>query len=154
MKPIYDVVRSRFRNVYSPDRDLSIDEGMVPWKGRLRFKQYIPDKPDRFGMKMYIMSESKSGYICDFDVYTGANFNPDPMAEDSEQDLGHSYGVVMGMLRQSQLLNKGHCVYIDNYYSSPTLFDRLSAEDTSAVGTVRLNRREMPTALKEKNKKR
>lgn len=153
MKPIYDVVSARCRNTYTPDENIAIDEGMVPWRGRLKFKQYLPNKPDKFGMKVYIASESKSGYVCDFNVYTGADFDPDPNAEVGEVQLGHSYGVVMGLLRRSNLLNKGYCLYVDNYYTSPTLFDRLSAENTMAVGTVRLNRREVPVALKTKTKK-
>jgi len=153
VKPIYDVMTARFRNAYIPGPEIAIDEGMVPWRGRLRFKQYIPSKPDKFGMKLYILSESASGYICDFNIYTGADFNPDPEAEEGEVTLGHSYGVVMGLLRKSDLLNKGYTLYCDNYYSSPVLFDRLSAEDTSAVGTVRLNRREVPVALKTKCRK-
>ena len=44
-------------------------------------------------------------------------------------------------------------MYTDNYYSSPTLFDKLRSEDTTAVGTVQLTRKEMPIALKRKMKK-
>lgn len=150
VRPIYDVLSSRFRSTYYTEEHIVIDEGMVPWRGRLRFRQYIPNKPDKFGMKLYVLSESSSGYVSDFDVYTGADFDPDPAAEVGENLLGHSYQVVMGLLRRGNLLNKGYTLYLDNYYSSPILFDRLSAEDTPAVGTVRLHRKEMPAALKQK----
>ena len=42
---------------------------------------------------------------------------------------------------------------IFSYYSSPALFDKLRSEDTTAVETVRLTRKEMPIALKRKMKK-
>lgn len=126
---------------------------MVPWKGRLSFRQYIPSKPDRFGIKLYTLCESRNSYICDFDVYTGSDYNPDPTAEVSEERLGHSYHVVLGLLRRCAFLNKGYSLYVDNYYTSPTLFDELCAEDTSCVGTVRTNRKEVPKALKLKLKR-
>ena len=55
VRPIYDVLYSRFASVYSPSCELSLDEGMVPWKGRLSFKQYLPKKPVRFGVKLYMV---------------------------------------------------------------------------------------------------
>ena len=86
-------------------------------------------------------------------MYTGSGFDPNPEASEVERAKGHSYGVVMGLLRKMEALNKGHTVYVDNYYTSPTLFDDLCAVDTPAVGTLRLNRSEVPVALKQKLKK-
>ena len=122
---------------------------MVPWKGRLNFKQYIPSKPDRFGVKLYALCESESKYMVDFDIYTAGDYDPNPNGDQFEMNQGHSFQVVMGILRRSNLLNQGCLLYLDNY-SSPHLFDHLAAEDTMCVGTVRLNRKEMPQALKMK----
>jgi len=47
------------------------DEAMIAWKGWFIFKVYIPNKPDRYGIKAYHVSEAKSGYICNLEVYTG-----------------------------------------------------------------------------------
>lgn len=149
VRPLYDVTRARCLSVYTPSENLSLDEGMVPWKGRLIFKQFLPKKPDRFGMKMYVICEASSGYISHYEIYTGKDFDPNPSANDTEILAGHSYNVVMGFMKTCNFLNKGYTLYTDNYYSSPTLFSELCAEGTSAVGTARLNRKEMPKALKE-----
>jgi hypothetical protein len=55
--------------------------------------------------------ESDSGYTCIFKIYTGSDFdpNPDPVNETEEQ-MGHCSKVVMGMLREMNALNKGHCI--------------------------------------------
>ena len=148
-----ETLQRRFRTIYTPEQHIAIDEGMVPWKGRLSFRQYLPNKPDRFGIKLYQLSESKSGYICDFEVYTGKDFDPNPDSDEEDKQLGHSYNAVLGLLRNNNLLGKGYTVYTDNYYSSPTLFDKLRSEDTTAVGTVRLTRKEMPIALKRQDEK-
>ena len=153
IRPIYDVLSTRFRTVYIPSQHVCIDEAMVPWKGRLTFKQYIPSKPDRFGVKLYSLCESDTSYLVDFDIYTAGDYVPNPHADQFELNQGHSFDVVMGLLRRAHLLNQGYILYTDNFYSSPTLFDHLSAEDTMGVGTARAHRREMPKAFKSKLKK-
>ncbi|CAF1652317.1 unnamed protein product [Adineta ricciae] len=49
---------------------ITIDETMVSWKGRLLFKQYIPDKSYKYGVKIYKVA-SMTGYTWNFMVYTG-----------------------------------------------------------------------------------
>jgi hypothetical protein len=63
------------------------------------FRQYLPNKPDKFEIKLYQLSNSKSGYICDFEVCTGKDFDPNPDGDEEDKQLGHSYNVVLGLLR-------------------------------------------------------
>jgi hypothetical protein len=44
---------------------------MTVWKGWLIFKVHVTDQPDRYGIKAHLVSESKSGYMCNMEVYTG-----------------------------------------------------------------------------------
>jgi hypothetical protein len=46
------------------------DKGMTAWRDQPIFKVYMPKNPDGYGIKAYLVSESKSGYICNM-VYTG-----------------------------------------------------------------------------------
>ena len=48
-----------------------------------------------------------------------------------------------------ELLNKGYCFGIDNYYASPELFDILVANSIDAVGTVRYNRKNLSAFVKK-----
>ncbi|XP_041372668.1 piggyBac transposable element-derived protein 4-like [Gigantopelta aegis] len=121
---------------------------MCPWKGHLSFKVYSPNKPNKHGIKLYMVCESVSGYCSQMDVYTGALHHPNPVEE--EEAYGKNFNAVMGLLRSCGFLNKGYKIYLDNYFSSPVLFDHLAAEDTMACGTVRLSRAEMPRALKDR----
>ena len=41
VRPLIELLRERFRKVYSPGKNLSVDESLVLYKGRLKFKQYI-----------------------------------------------------------------------------------------------------------------
>ena len=38
--------------VYTPDKDLSLDESMMLWRGRLVFRQYIKTKGHKYGVKI------------------------------------------------------------------------------------------------------
>ena len=42
------------------------------------------------------------------------------------------------------LLDKGYCLYLDNWYTSPKLVDNLFTRKTDVVGTMRTNRKEFP----------
>ncbi|CAH1969626.1 unnamed protein product [Acanthoscelides obtectus] len=48
------------------------------------------------------------------------------------------------------LVDKGYCLFLDNYYTSVDLAERLSKRRTDCVGTMRLNRQGIPKELKEK----
>jgi len=50
---------------------MSIDEAMVKFKGRVFFRQYMPKKPTKWGIKVWMLAESKTGYMSNLDVYLG-----------------------------------------------------------------------------------
>jgi len=47
-----------------------VDEVIVKFKGRVIFRQYIPKKRKRFGIKIYKVYD-ESGYTYDMRVYWG-----------------------------------------------------------------------------------
>ena len=59
-------MKRKFSSVYIPDEHVSIDESLMLWKGRLGWRQYIPSKRARYGIKSYEICDSQSGYIWDF----------------------------------------------------------------------------------------
>ncbi|KAJ8869496.1 hypothetical protein PR048_028487 [Dryococelus australis] len=57
---------------YKTDSDVqSIDESMTKFKGRSVLKQYIPLKPVKSGIKLWLRCDSVTGYTYDFNVYCG-----------------------------------------------------------------------------------
>ena len=63
---------TRFKENYIPAVHLAIDEHLSLWKGRLSFRIYIPTKRERYGVKIFMLCESKTGYLLNFIIYTGA----------------------------------------------------------------------------------
>lgn len=142
VRPLLDVLSKRCIELYSPHPQISVDESMIGTKCRLSFIQYMPKKPVKWGIKVWVCADSVNGYIYTFDVYCGAN---------SSQPLhpnGLGYGVVMKLL--APCLHKGYTVYMDNFYASPQLFKDLLSMNTYACGTLRQNRKKFPDSLKPK----
>jgi hypothetical protein len=46
--PMLDHLNDRFRSVYTPECEVSVDESLMMWKGRLSWMVYIPSKRARF----------------------------------------------------------------------------------------------------------
>ncbi|GFO20777.1 PiggyBac transposase uribo1 [Plakobranchus ocellatus] len=63
IRPFVDYLNAKFKEVYQPQREVCIDEAMIPFKGRFRFKVYIKNKPTKWGFKLCELCESSSGYV-------------------------------------------------------------------------------------------
>ncbi|XP_069185477.1 piggyBac transposable element-derived protein 4 isoform X1 [Procambarus clarkii] len=124
VRPVMDYLKERFAQVYIPNKELCLDEGTMAWRGRLLFKVYNPNKPNKYGVKLYMLAESVSGYIYDFDVYSG---------------IGKTIvDTVTGLVQP--LVNKGYHLYMDNYYNSVTLTEKLRELGVYTCGTIRMLR--------------
>ena len=71
LRPFIDSLLKNFQDAYHPARELSIDESMIGFKGRLSFIQYLPKKPTKWGMKAFVLADSKTGYTYNWRLYTG-----------------------------------------------------------------------------------
>ena len=68
---LIDYLCKRFRAVYVPKCELSIDETMLKAKGRFQYKQYIKINPVKWGIKLFTVTESTTGYVLNVLPYTG-----------------------------------------------------------------------------------
>ena len=133
VRPVIESLSSAFAAHYVPSRNISIDEQMIGTKCRVSFIQYLPKKPKKWGIKVWVLADSSNGYVPKFEIYTGAS---------ERVEHGLSYSVVMRLMQP--YLGKGYRLYVDNFYSSPILFQDLLSQGTFACGTVRANRRGLP----------
>lgn len=51
-------VINNIQTKYYPKQNLSLDESMMLWRGRLSFRQYIPSKAHKYGIKFYELCSS------------------------------------------------------------------------------------------------
>jgi hypothetical protein len=52
-------------------KNISIDEGLIKFNGRLSFKQYMPKKTNKFGIKIWMLADSETYFVQRFQVYLG-----------------------------------------------------------------------------------
>ncbi|KAK0153615.1 PiggyBac transposable element-derived protein 4 [Merluccius polli] len=124
---------TQFQKLYEVNGFVTIDESMVKFKGRLAFQQYLPLKPTKWGIKVWVLAESSTGYVSNFQVYTG---------RDGRTEKGLAHRVVMDLVKPyygSHLF-----VVMDNFYSGVPLFEDLKAHGVDACGTIRANRKGIP----------
>ena len=141
VREIIEPLKKKFKDSHSPDQKLCIDESLVLFRGRTIFRQYIPSKRHRFGLKFFVLCDCATGYVLDFVLYSGTDI--DIPAVSKNDALGFSGSVVKTLLGQTYL-GKGHLLYTDNYYTSPALAQFLLDNNTGLCGTVKANRKYMP----------
>ncbi|GFV95850.1 piggyBac transposable element-derived protein 4 [Trichonephila clavipes] len=142
--PVLKYLTIHFKEVVTPDRDVTIVESLMLFKERLGSKQYMPLKRSRFGIKCYMLSESKSGYVWSLIIYTGKG----TLFDEKYKHMCMSSQVVMTLM--GPLLNKGHCLTTDNFYSSPELADIPIQSLTDIYGTLKPRRKDVPKELLSK----
>ncbi|GFT94517.1 piggyBac transposable element-derived protein 4 [Trichonephila clavipes] len=148
IREFHNLVVHKFKSVFVPKPDISVDESLIAYKGRLSCKQYIPQKRARFGIKLFQLCESESGYIWNSLIYTGKGtaFN------ENYNDYGLLTKSVLTLIHE--LKGKGYCLSTDNFYTSPELAEILIGSKTDICGTLRPNRNGLPVSLKSSTVKK
>jgi len=128
----------KFKSSINPGEYLSLDESLVEFKGRLAFKQYIPSKRCRFGIKFFVVVDKETNFVLDMIAYQGkatdlGNLN---------QELGIGGAAAFSLV--SDFLHKNHKVVTDSWFVSPNLASKLLEHGTHLLGTVKKCRKGMP----------
>lgn len=132
---VLDMLQNNYKASYVPEDLVCIDESNVPFRGRLSFRQYIPNKRHRYGIKVFKLCVA-GGYTWAFKVYTG---------KEKTDDMAVSEKVVIELM--NGLLDSGRTLYTDNWYTSVSLSKTLLDRKTHLVGTLRANRKGNPSEV-------
>ena len=100
------------------------------------FRQYIPLKRARFGIKLFCLTD-KNGYLHSFRVYSRkddpiANLNGDVPLECTSISVTSKTTVAL----LKSFLNKGYHLYVYNWYSSVPLLEYLHEQKTMCTSTA------------------
>lgn len=145
IKPVLDTLEYTFLKCYNPGQELSVDEGMVKYKGRAGGKVVMPNKPIKKGFKIWCCSCSCCGYLCTFQVYHGKPTHLTTGKKTAEKGL--AMRVVTDLVAPFEGLN--HVVYCDNFYSSGPLVDTLAKDKIFLAGTIKKCAKGFPENLKK-----
>lgn len=142
---------NKFREFYVPSKKVSVDESTVGYKGRVIFKVYNKDKPTKWGIKVFVLSESKTGYICAMEPYFGST-TTDHMGW---KNLGTTSRVVLHLvnkLKQSYGNIEGMHVFTDRFYTNLDLAKVLHDWKVHLTGTIMTHRKGLPEEVRPQRK--
>ena len=132
------------QNCYKPGAYITIDEQLFPTKSRCRFTQYMPNKPDKFGIKFWLASDVNSKYIINGFPYLG---------KDESRDPSVPLGEFVALKLVEPYTGRGRNITMDNFFTSIPIATKLFRKKTTVVGTIRANKRELPKLAKQKKDK-
>ena len=102
---------------YKGGVNLTIDEQLLPSKCRCPITQYMPNKPDKFGIKFWMLVDAESKYICNAKPYLG---------KEEGRPRNEPLGAHVIMTFMEPYIKKGHNVTCDNFFTSLYLARQLS----------------------------
>ncbi|XP_015215521.2 piggyBac transposable element-derived protein 4-like [Lepisosteus oculatus] len=140
IRPLLEVVQAKMWEAYAPNRCLTVDEGAIAVKGRFSATQYMPSKPIKRGLKVWMLCDSKSGYCHRADIHVGRA---------GEDAGGTGFRVVTSLVRG--LEGRHHHIFSDSFFTSVPLAQRLLEQGLYVCGTTQQSRQGFPDALKLKN---
>ena len=114
---------------YEPSNTCTVDEQLLSFRGRCRFRMYIPSKPDKYGLKIISLNDAKTFYMINAIPYVGTVTDKDPMES-----------VPTYYVRRicEPIYNSGRNVTCDNWFTSVPLVDKMKKDyNITIVGTIK-----------------
>lgn len=134
IQPLLDLLNKKFSLMYDAGQNITIDESMVPFRGR-----------HRYGVKVFKVC-LVSGYTWFAKIYSGK--------QEKTPNQNSSITTQITMELMTQLLDEGRTLFTDNFYTSVELAEKLLKRKTHLIGTLRLNRRNNPHSVSKAKIKR
>ena len=141
IQPILSSVTKSWQESITLGKNLSIDESMIGFRGRIFFRQYIKSKHHRFGIKGFVLCCGKTSYTYHIDIYAGSLYEYD-------RQVGQGHSVVRKLCEG---LQPGHTLYLDSFYTAPALCKEMFNKGIGICGTVTQGRKGMPEGLRDRS---
>ncbi|CAF1423305.1 unnamed protein product [Adineta ricciae] len=133
----------RLQICYTPGGSLTVDEQLIPARGRCNFRQYMPSKPGKYGLKIFWCCDSDTAYPLNAEVYLGRQSGAAAAA--AAKDTNRIHNLVKRLVHP--WINTRRTITTNYYFTSADLAEDLLDVQTTLVGTIRRNKKEIPREL-------
>lgn len=133
-RKIWSMFIENCKKYYTPLQNCTIDEQLLGFRGKFFAKVYIKSKPDKYGIKMLCLNDSKTYYMLNAIPYLGTV----PVRMES---------VPTYYVRElsTPIHGNGRNIICNNWFSSIELIDIMKNKFfLTIVGTIRKNKRQIP----------
>lgn len=122
--------------LFNPDSNITVDEQLVGFRGKCPFRQYMPSKPARYGIKFWVLCDNNTAYVWNIQPYLG---KPPGGAREQNQGMRVVLDLSNGL--------KGHNITCDNFFTSYELGQLLLKRNITMIGTMKRNKACIPPEL-------
>ncbi|CAF1514241.1 unnamed protein product [Rotaria sordida] len=144
IRKIWSYFQDNLQICYRPGSNVTIDEQLLGFRGKCPFRQFMPKKPDKYGLKFWLCVDAGSRYVFNAFPYIGRQ-----PTEQRQTQIGAK--VVLELLKP--LYGSSRNVTIDNFFTSVPLAKELRSKNLTLIGTLRKNKLEIPIEF-QSNKNR
>ena len=145
IRMVLDFLNKNFQKYFVLGDMVSIDEAMAKFFGRTYLKMFMPNKPTKYGFKLWCLCDPTTGYFYRIDVYAGKRPGEAPV-------VGLGTRVVLDLVDQSKC-RQGTVALFDRFFGSLTVLEELQKRGLHGVCTMMQNRVGFPKELVELSKK-
>ncbi len=135
---IFNEFAKNCRDGLSPGKNLTVDEELYGFRGRCSFKQYMPSKPSRYGLKYFCCVDVATSYLCNIEVYLGK------VTQSQRRQVNLGEQMVL-RLTEPYFNQAKRNLTTDNYFTSIPLANKLYEKRIHLIGTLRCNKPEIPS---------
>lgn len=145
IKEFIDYLNKKWLELYPYTQNITVDESMAAYKGKVCFRQYIKDKHRAYGVKFFTKASADQGYVYQFLPYTGKNFEFD-------KQLGMGASIMKTFTDGHE--NQNYHFTFDNFYTNMYTIKMMNDRKINFTCTFLRNRKTFPeeirsTALKK-----
>jgi hypothetical protein len=134
IRELFEMFVENCRNNYSISEYFTIDEILLPFRGRCPFRQFVQNKPAKYGIKVFCLIDSRMFYTSQIEIY--ARKQPE-----GPYKLSNSPADVVKRHIQP-ISHTDRNVTFDNWFRSVTLAEEILKEHRiTIVGTIKKNKR-------------
>ncbi|GBL92721.1 General transcription factor II-I repeat domain-containing protein 2A [Araneus ventricosus] len=134
-----DRMIQNYQRNYTVGKYATIDEKLMTFRGRCSFRQYIPSKPAKYGLKIFTLVDASTYYTVNMEIYPGKQptgpFDQSMIPQD----------VVLRLSRP--IHGTGRNITMDSWFSSLPVCKDLLELKLTMVGTVSKNKKELPSSV-------
>jgi hypothetical protein len=135
LEPFASHLRAACLQYWEPSSAVSIDETMIRGFGRSHHTFKMPNKPIKQGYKLFAVADQ--GYIL---YWIWASRHKSLVEVKKQEDLTMTGSMVLQLVQQAlPQRQNNYTIYMDNYFTTIPLFQRLRQLGFGACGTTRPN---------------
>lgn len=138
VRTLFDKFVTNCQTAYNHSEYVTVDEMLPGFRGRCSFRQYIPSKPNKYGIKIYALCDASTYYTSKMEVYVGKQPAGPFSLSTSARDI------VLRLTEEIRTSKRN--VTMDNWFTSIPLVEELITKpnNLTVIGTIRKNKAGLP----------